>query len=87
LTGRQRAGPVVFVNEPTGLARQGTDAWSAESVAPFLWRLFVSDPDADWPPEFERLAFAADYVEDLPDVPSSLPAFMDAARRFLDSRG
>ena len=63
------------------------DEGAAREVAPILWRLFAAEPmTVDWPPAFHRLAMAADAVEDIPWLDSSMPRFMEAARSFLTSR-
>jgi hypothetical protein len=60
------------------------DSSAAAEAAPVLWRLFVREPmRTDWPRAFVRLAVAADYLEDLPELETSLPEFMAAAREFV----
>jgi len=62
------------------------DFGAAAEVAPILWRLYASEPmNVDWPPEFGRLAVAADRVVDLPELDGSMPEFMAAARAFVVS--
>jgi len=65
------------------LARRAIgDEGMATDVAPLIWRLYVRRIGTELPPAFVRLAYAADAVEDLPELPSSMPDFMQAAKAF-----
>jgi hypothetical protein len=71
------------------LARRAiADEAAAAEVAPIIWHLYAREPMAtEWPLAFERLAYAADLLEDLPDAISAMPDFMSAARDFIAAAG